>query len=201
MAAFPDKDWCSQVHSRLVSGNVTAPAELYKALFPPLVSWLGSKGRTSDRDLILDAATDALLGYLKRPNAWDATKATLVSYLCMAADRDLLNLLKKSTRRQRYEILKSDVEDAEDERNVVLDDNEAKRSVRDALAAVHSHIKSEQDLQFVTLMLSGERSTEKFAAILGIENETIEKKTRAVKRHKDRLKKLLQRIKERQSDR
>jgi RNA polymerase sigma-70 factor (ECF subfamily) len=197
VATFPDKDWCSEAHSRLVSGNVTAPAELYKALYAPLVGWLSSKGRTAERDLILDAATDALVAYLKRPEAWDGTKATLISYLCMAADRDLLNLLKKSSRRQRYEVLKSDVEDMGNERNVVLDDKEIKKSVQDALATVQSNIKSKRDLELVTLMLSGERSTEKFAAILGIENETAGKKAKVVKQHKDRLKKVLKRMKER----
>jgi RNA polymerase sigma-70 factor, ECF subfamily len=198
MATFPSKGWCSQVHSRLASGDVTAPAELYKALFAPLVGWLASKRRAVERDLLLDAATDALVAYLKRPQAWDEAKSTLVSYICMVADRDLLNLMEKARRRQRYEVLKSDVEDAQQDRNVVLDDNETKQSLQEAVAALHNNIKSKQDLEFVAMMLSGERSTEKFAVLLGLGNETAEKKARLVKQHKDRLKKVLQRMKERQ---
>ncbi len=195
MADFPDKDWCSQTHSRLVSGDATAPAELYTAIFPSLVAFLLSKGRTRDRELAVDAATDAVTAYLKRPHLWDSSKATLVSYLCMAADRDLLNLLEKKARRERFEVLADDVEVEPPSRNVTGDEEGNRDSLNAALSELGGKLKSERDVEFVTLMLAGERSTRRFAAILRIEDEPQEAQARIVKQHKDRLKKVLQRLK------
>jgi RNA polymerase sigma-70 factor, ECF subfamily len=196
VADFPDKDWCSRTHSRLVSEDVTAPAELYKAIFAPLVAFLFSKGRTRDRELVLDAATDAVTAYLKRPHLWDASKASLVSYLCMAADRDLLNLLEKAKRRERFEVLAGDVEDGTDDRNVIEEEGGTRDALNAALSALRGKLKSDQDVDLVTLMLAGERSTDKFAAVLGIKGESREQQARIVKQHKDRLKKVLQRLKD-----
>lgn len=165
-------------------------------IFSPLVAFLFSKGRTRDRELVLDAATDAVTAYLKRPHLWDGSKATLVAYLCMAADRDLLNLLKKTNRRERFEILASDVEDGADDRNVIGEDEGTKDELNAALSALRSKLKSDRDVEFVTLMLAGERSTHRFAAVLGIEGESRELQARTVKQHKDRLKKVLHRLKD-----
>ena len=118
MASFPDKDWCLEAHGRLVGGDLTASAELCKAILSPLVGWLYAKGRTTDKELIRDAATDALVDYVKHPHRWNQESGTLVSYICMAADRDLLNALEKVQRRRKREVLIADVEDEEFDRLV-----------------------------------------------------------------------------------
>lgn len=122
MASFPDKDWCVRAHSRLVGGDATASAELYKAIFSPLVGWLHAKYRTTDRELIRDAATDALVDYIKHPERWNRQSSTLVSYICMAAARDLLNALEKVQRLRKHEVLSADVEHEEFDRNVLPED-------------------------------------------------------------------------------
>src|SRR5689334_7189922 len=109
MVSFPDKDWCSELHQRLINGDRVASAQLCKRIIRPLTGWLYKKGRTRDKELVRDAATDALVDYLVHPERWRPELGTLVSYLCMMADRDLLNAVAKVARRQKREILIDDV--------------------------------------------------------------------------------------------
>jgi RNA polymerase sigma-70 factor (ECF subfamily) len=55
-------------------------------------------------------------------------------------------------------------------------------------------VKSETDRGLLTLMLQGERSTEQFASVLNIQNLPKKEKARIVKQHKDRLKKVIERL-------
>ena len=197
MASFPDKDWCADVHRRLVGEDPTASAELYKAIFSPLVGWLRVKGRTTDKELIRDAATDALVDYIKHPEKWNPGKATLVSYICMAADRDLLNALEKVQRIRKHEVLSADVEDEGFGRNVLSEDDGPAVDIDGLLSALERQVTSETDRRFLALMLKGERSTDKFAEVLGIQNLSKQEKARTVKQHKDRLKKIIERLRNR----
>lgn len=194
MASFPDKNWCVKAHSRLVGEDPTASAELYKAIFSPLVGWLGAKYRTTDRELIRDAATDALVDYIKRPKRWDPKKGTLVSYICMAADRDLLNALEKLQRLRKHELLSADVEDEGFDRNVLPEATGPSDDIAWLLSALDTQVTSETDRRFLTLMMEGERSTDKFSEVLGIQNLPKQEKARTVKQHKDRLKKVIERL-------
>ena len=197
MASFPDKDWCVDVHRRLVGEDPTASAELYKAIFSPLVGWLHVKGRTTDKELIRDAATDALVDYIKHPDKWNPGRGTLVSYICMAADRDLLNALEKVQRIRKHEILSADVEDEGFDRNVLPEDESPADAMDGLLSALERQVTSETDRRFLALMLKGERSTDKFAEVLGIQNLPKQGKARTVKQHKDRLKKVIERLRNR----
>jgi len=197
VASFPDKDWCVDVHRRLVGEDPTASAELYKAIFLPLVGWLHVKGRTTDKELIRDAATDALVDYIKHPDKWNPGRGTLVSYICMAADRDLLNALEKVQRIRKHEILSADVEDEGFDRNVLPEDESPADAMDGLLSALERQVTSETDRRFLALMLKGERSTDKFAEVLGIQNLPKQGKARTVKQHKDRLKKVIERLRNR----
>jgi len=197
VASFPDKDWCADAHRRLVGGDPTASAELYKAIFSPLIGWLRVKGRTTDKELIRDAATDALVDYIKHPNKWSPERGTLVSYICMAADRDLLNALEKVQRIRKHEVLSADVEHEEFDRNVLPEDEVPVDAIDGLLSALERQVTSGTDRRFLTLILKGERSTDKFAEVLGIQTLSKLEKARTVKQHKDRLKKIIERLRNR----
>ena len=199
MASFPDKDWCVKTHRRLVGGDPTASAEFCKAMLPSLVDWLRAKGRTTDKELIRDAATDALVDYIKHPDKWIQERGTLVSYICMAADRDLLNALEKAQRRRTREVLVADVEDGEFVRNVLPEDKTPSNIIDRLLSALDRQVASKTDRRFLVLMLEGERSTNKFAEVLGIQDLPKEQKARKVKQNKDRLKKVIKRLRSRLS--
>ena len=194
MASFPDKDWCVNAHSRLIDEDPTASADLYKAIFSPLVGWLHAKYRAADREPIRDAATDALVDYIKHPKRWDPRRGTLVSYICMAADRDLQNALKKLQRLRKHELLSADVEDEGFDRNVLPEDSDPSDAMASLLPALETQVTSERDRRLLHLMLEGERSTDKFSEVLGIQNQPKQEKARTVKQHKDRLKKVIERL-------
>lgn len=197
MPSFPDKDWCIETHQRLISGDPTAPAQLCKTILPALVAWLSAKRRTTDKELVRDAATDALVDYIKHPDRWNSDRGTLISYICMAADRDLLNALEKANRRHSREILIADVEEEYFDRNVSLEAEKLSDSFDSLLPALDQKMASETDRKLLALMLQGERSTNKFAQLLKIEDLPKEEKALRVKQHKDRLKKAIERLRSR----
>jgi RNA polymerase sigma-70 factor (ECF subfamily) len=194
--SFPDKDWCLEAHRRLVSGDPTASAQLCKAILVPLLGWLYAKRRTPDKELVRDAATDALVDYVKHPDKWKPERSTLISYICMAADRDLLNALEKVARRRSREILTADVEEEDLDRNVSLEANPPD-SFDSLLPTLDQKVVSDTDRKLLALMLQGERSTNKFAQLLNIDDLPKEKKALKVKQHKDRLKKMIERLRSR----
>jgi len=55
-------------------------------------------------------------------------------------------------------------------------------------------LKDEKDVAALRLILSGERSTERLAEVLGLSELPQEQMRREVKRHRDRLMKILERF-------
>jgi RNA polymerase sigma-70 factor (ECF subfamily) len=200
VAFFPEQDWCVTLHHRLLRQDPIAPAELYEVMLSPLIGWLYAKGRTTDKVLLRDAATDAILDYIKHPNKWKPDRGTLVSYICMAAHRDLLNALKKAGRHRSREISIEDVEQDELQRNVLIE-YETSYAVKRFLPILDRQLASDTDRRLVALMLEGERSTDKFAKVLQIQGLPKAEKALKVKQHKDRLKKVIQRLRKRVNER
>lgn len=62
------------------------------------------------------------------------------------------------------------------------------------LAEARAAAETPEDVKVLQLMIEGERRTDRFAEALGLEGLTAEELRRTVKRHKDRLKKRLERL-------
>lgn len=151
--------------------------------FPGLVAWLCHRHPRADANLAHEAAGDALVGFLKDPGRYDAGRRSLVGYLRMAAERDLLNLLRRERRhfpkrRRRVELdglagkeIGSDL--------LRWDDFPALAAVRDSL--------SERDRRVYELMNQGERDRRVFAEALGLTNLPAEEQRAEIKRTKDRI--------------
>jgi RNA polymerase sigma-70 factor, ECF subfamily len=188
--------WQREIHERLLAGDVTAPAELVEALLERLLHRLTKKyPKLGDPDLLCDAVTDALMSYIKRPAQFDPAKRTLMGFLVMAAEGDLRNALAKAKRRRQKEIPLKDVELKVAAGNSELEeensDTELEREkLRQALPVIFEDPK---DLAMVELMMFGERTTGAFAEVLKLQHLPAEQQRREVKRHKDRLKKRLER--------
>jgi DNA-directed RNA polymerase specialized sigma24 family protein len=188
--------WQRQIHERLLAGDVTAPAELAEGLIEPLLQRLTKKyPQLHDSDLLYDAVTDALMSYIKRPAQFNPNKRSLIGFLFMAAEGDLLNALAKEKRRRQKEISLDDVElglaagNSEIEEGISEKEPEREK-LRQALPRL---FRDPRDLVMVELMISGERTTEAFVKILEIRHLPMDQQRREVKRHKDRLKKRLER--------
>jgi RNA polymerase sigma-70 factor (ECF subfamily) len=191
-----DEDWYRQIHERLLAGDPVAPGQLAEAVWNRLVKTLEAKyPRLPDRDVLRDAASDALLSYLKRPTQFDPTKRGLFGFLVMAAEGDLRNALAKTARRTRNEVSLEDVElpDASGKEKREVPDPQAPIMAQRIHLRIGTLFSDPKDREAVELLIEGERSTSAFAKLWGLESLPAKDQAREVKRHKDRIKKTLQR--------
>ncbi|MFZ5448916.1 MAG: hypothetical protein ACOZFS_09810 [Thermodesulfobacteriota bacterium] len=189
-------DWQREIHARLLAGEVTAPAELTEALLEPLLQRLAKKYRQlRDPNLLSDAVVDALMSYIKRPAQFDPTKKTLIGFLFMAAAGDLRNALAKDKRLRQKEISLEDVELEVAAGNYGTEaENSETEPAKDRLKQELPRIFPDpKDLAMVELILAGERTTAAFVEVLQLQHLPMDQQRRQVKRHKDRLKKRLER--------
>jgi hypothetical protein len=188
--------WQREIHERLLAADVTAPAELAKVLLGPLLQKLTKKfPQLRDLDILYDAVTDALMSYIKRPVQFDPTKRTLMGFLLMAAEGDLLNALAKEKRRRQKEIPLEDVELGGAAGNSAVEEGNpetgpGRERLRQELPRIFGDPK---DLVMVELIIAGERGTGAFVEVLKLQHLPVEQQRREVKRHKDRIKKRLER--------
>jgi RNA polymerase sigma-70 factor (ECF subfamily) len=194
---MPSEEWFRRIHERLLAEDPTAPAELADAVWPTLVDKLGKGSpRLRGSGLVEDAATDALFGYIKQPGKFDPKKRGLLGFLVMAAEGDLRNALAKVKRRQLREVLLEDVEDPRLAGNKDLDGRalDSALDLEKVRKSLDELFPDEADRQAVQLMLDGERSTEAYAQVWGLQTLSAEEQRREVKRNKDRVNKRLQRL-------
>ena len=201
----PEPHLLEAIHRRLLDRDPVAPADLAKVVLDPLVAHIRSRfPEVPDPTMIDNAVTDAVLNYAERPQQYDPSKRGLLGYLRMAAAGDLRNAMDAFRRRQQRE-QSLDVVELEPHRrkrlsmamrlSPTLEDDVMSTIATQRLAAqVRKAAETPQDAQVLQLMIDGERRTELFAAALGLEGLSGDERRREVKRHKDRLKKRLQRL-------
>ncbi len=192
------------LHARMLTGDVVAPSEFAEITLPVLTERLSKRHFTIfNPDLIDTAVTDALLNYFAHPDRYKPEESTLIGYLLMSANGDLLNLLKPKSV-ERYSIqLDEDVElrdrNAEVivESSVVADDLNIEDVVFSRLSPVASRIKElfpdPRDQELVAMMMDGIRETEEYARVLGMDHLDYSEQKEVVKKHKDRIKKMITR--------
>jgi hypothetical protein len=180
------------LHERLIAGDELATAEIAELFMRPLVGKLTSLFPTvRDHHLISTAVEDAMLSYFARPAQFDPSKLNLFKYLRMAARSDLLNSLRRPrivelTAPASEHVLENIRDPADLDDAMMLDDSPLLREVNGLLT-------SPVDREFFALMADGERKTAEYARVLGISDRPAGEQATVVKRHKDRLKKSLQR--------
>ncbi|MCG2766886.1 MAG: hypothetical protein L6435_00675 [Anaerolineae bacterium] len=192
-------------HQRLIEKDPLAPAEFAEVYLDPLVRSLSAKvGSGNDDPIVIDAAVDAILRFVQQPAKYNPDKASLMTYLTMAARGDYLNALEKERRMSSYEVLSDNVELLLDRRNNWMEDAEAeglerygvgtREDVDMLITAVSDTISDPIDKELMLLMLNGERKTIRFGQVLGIDQLPLREQEQIVKRNKDRLKKRLLRL-------
>ena len=191
-----DDTWYQGIHRRLLESDPVAPAELVEAILDWLVEGLSFRfPNLPDRDMLIDAASDALIGYIKRPEQFDPSKRGLPGFLLMSADGDLRNALAKTRRRGEKETPLAVVELSEYGGNDKgrTEDPGARIDMERLHKKIDALFKDPKDKRIVELIMDGERSTEPFSQVLGLESLPVEEQRAKVKRHKDRIKKRLRR--------
>ncbi len=192
------------IHARIMTGDMIAPSELAELALPILTDRLNKKyPDIFDPDLVDTAVTDALLNYFAHPDRYKPEKLSVIGYLFMSANGDLLNWLKpKSVERNSIQ-LDEDVEFGDRyaeipiESSVAVDDANVEDDVFAHLSSIDSRIREifsdPRDQELVAMIMDGIRETEEYAKVLGIDHLDYSEQQEIVKKHKDRIKKMITR--------
>jgi DNA-binding CsgD family transcriptional regulator len=200
MFTKPDPEQLLSIHQRLVAGDTIAPAEFAELVIPPLAEVLRITNKDlRDENMADEASTDAVLDFVKSPQVYVHGRSSIWSFLEMAAQRNLSNLLVKE-RRQQGRIARF--------KDVALHDPARKKDQESPLAflaelettgscreRVNAEIASLSPVEAAVfrLMSDGIRRTDEYAQALGIADKPLKEQRQKVKQVKDRLMKRLKR--------
>jgi RNA polymerase sigma-70 factor (ECF subfamily) len=185
------------LHNRLLSKDPIAPKDLAELYLEPLLHWLTRANPGASDDLREAAAGDALVALVKNPTSYDAERKELFPYLCMSAQGDLKNLLRKENRHHEGRIPWKSVEDSpdagkylgrEDDPSLRLCIAEAQSAPEDPAVAAVLASATEVERRVLALLLQGEHRTPVFAAAMDLADRLPTEQEKEVKRMKDRLK-------------
>src|SRR5262249_21945699 len=145
----------------------------------------------SDPHQTATVAIDSLLAYFAHPEKFDPAKGSLLGYLYLDASRDLLNFLerRKKVVELHTSLTEYEMQAIEPENPETLMLAKSSPLVERALA----QLDDPTDQKLAALMMDGVRETSAFSVVLGVANRSQQEQEKIVKRHKDRLKKTLQR--------
>ena len=192
-----------ELHEAIKEGDNTALSRLYDLYGTKVITSLKSwypKIAAKDDAQILEAVNEAFWGYSKNPFTYDIHTSTLQRFLEVAAERDLKNILAKEKKHANREELPDDVELEEKFWNRITKtggptDGEVIESelLKNVNKELSNYFKNGTDVNLAKLVLVGERETEVFSELLQIKHMTIEEQRSEVKKHKDRIKKVIER--------
>jgi len=179
---------------------VTALAE---RVIPLLRNRLAGLERSvGDSHLVPSVVGLVVAKYLRDPERFDPSRGGLAAYLAMEAHGDVLNELEARRRRRTHELPVADPVELEPSSRDSTVEEEALDAVDPfgvAPELLEGVIRALSDLdhldrQLLQLMADGVRPTSAYAALLGLSHLPADLQRKAVKRHKDRLQKRLERL-------
>lgn len=182
-------------HQRILARNdPIAFAELADTLYLSLVQSVCKRaGVHADPALVEEAVGQALLDYHDRPGSYDPERASLLSYLVMAAHRDFLNAVAKEQRVKAHQISLFDLAlqgyDIVDEREEV----ESHIQAEELLALIDEIFPDAGERRIVTLILNKVQAPAPYARVLGIAHLPVEEQRKQVQLVKNRLTRRLRR--------
>jgi RNA polymerase sigma-70 factor, ECF subfamily len=194
------------LHQRLLDGDRTVATELVPLLLPHLQQRLARlRASVDDPDEVTSQIGLAIAHYLNDPERFDPSRGDLVTYLSVVARGDVLNELDARRRRRVHEVPSSRLVELDPpDRNPTVEETAldavdpvdiAPETAVSALQALSD--LGEEDRKMLELMADRVRATSAYAAVLGISHLPDELQRTAVKRHKDRLQKRLERLRDR----
>lgn len=184
----------------MIGGDPVAPAEFAELTVGPMAEMLRAINRgLRDGSMADEAATDAVLEFVKSPHAFDPARSSVWAFLELGARRNLANVMLKE-RRQRGRVSRfRDVALHDPARKKVQDSplaslvaSEAKaidRAKLDAEIAALSPVEAE----VFRLMTEGVRATAEYSRVLGIAGRPPAEQKTTVKQVKDRVLKRMKR--------
>lgn len=188
---WPDTATATDLYRRLLTSDRVASSEFAAAFLEPLIAYLHAAYPHADDHHRIEAAEDAVLSVIRNPAVYDPSRGNLLTFLRMAARRDLDNIRAREQRHQRNREIRDCVELGTQDGNG-FQDADLPSFDDPGIAAIVATL-SEDERRVLDLMRTGERRTEAFAALLGVANRSVDEQRRVVKQVKDRVKKRFQR--------
>lgn len=192
-----------ELHNSILGGDDLALSKLYDLYSETVIGLLKSwypKAAKMDEAFFYEAINEAFLGYFKNPQTYDPERNTLQRFLEIAAERDLINILVREKKHLETKKAPEDVELEEKFWNSITKETKTADGsllFEEAMGILNrelsTHFDNELDIKLAKLVISGERETTAFSVVLEIESLNIDKQREEVKRHKDRIKKVLER--------
>lgn len=191
----------NDLHNRLISGDVTVTAEIAELFLPLLIKKLNSIYQNIDDPHLIDSAViDTLMDYLSKPNQFDPDRGNLFSYLILKSKSDLLNSLNPK-RIDQIRVDLTEIVELDSDSTVysveLIDEMSVEELITNDLSPVWNSLSNiipdSIDQEILKLMMNGIRETDVFAELIGIQGLSEDERTRIVKQHKDRIKKVIQR--------
>lgn len=187
-----DRERQSRLHEALQAGDPTATARAFELLLDPLIRLLRNKW--PDRkfaEAVRDAAIDSIASYVEDPLSFDPQGKSLLSFLQMDANGDLINAYQHQVTAARRMKL---VESREVARNGHVDEYPSDREPPSlTMSEVSAAFPDPRDRRAILLLMEGEKSTAVYAKAWGLEGSA-EQRAKAVKRNKDRIKARIKRL-------
>lgn len=194
---FPSSEAESTLHQRVLAGDPVAPADLFAHLVEPLISAMRHDLRC-DAEIAMDSSIDALFDYINSPSAYSPDRGRLCTFLTHIAKHKAVDRIRaRSAEARREQEFSSLVEVRESAPNEKM---ERSADAQRLWQKIEQVVQNERDRLALALILDGERSTDAIADALGIHASTQLERQRAVKRHRDRLLKILDRLGEKLRD-
>lgn len=193
-----------QLHEAIRAKKPVALSRLFDIyghdVIKALKSWYPKHARI-DEQLIIGAVNEAFWGYYRNPNTYAPKKSSIKRFLEVAAERDLLNILRKEGKLlDNKEALPENVELEQIFWNRVTKEGNSPEDnliFLEGLEAINKeleqHFDNPRDIELAKLILAKEREMEKYSHVLELVNLPVNDQRNEVKRHKDRIKKVLER--------
>jgi RNA polymerase sigma-70 factor, ECF subfamily len=181
------------LHQRLLEGDPVAYGDVFHMYMDRLAKKLEAIGY--DVDVARDAAIDAVVAYRKEPDRYDPRKVHPFTYIMGVAKHKAADRWRSAEARTRREKKQGDVELLLRSPNDPMERIETYVRVRQLVESLQEgEVLSERDQALLRLILTGESSTEELAKALRLPPMSKEDRQLEVKRHRDRLMKLLERF-------
>lgn len=198
-----------ELHRRLLEADPVTTAELAEQYLGPLLKGLARAFPRVDDAILCDVAVELVLALAKQPEKYDPDRLGLQAYLRMDAKGDVLNRIEKEQKRTSRLMLLPSVELSPQPLNtqqkrlddLLFPDDEFELppglTRAAALMELRRALPNETDRQALMLMLDGERRTPVFAGVWELGRLDEPSQRRAVKKNKDRVRKMLERLRRR----
>jgi DNA-directed RNA polymerase specialized sigma24 family protein len=177
----------NEIHGRLIQGSRTASLDLFREALDPVIGHLMRAVDGITEEDAHDCAMEAIVGHINQPDTFDHAKSSLWTFLCMIAQGDARDAVRKRLEHGRLmEKHGYNIELWGSHANKEYEQSEWKK---DAEKIIRLHgdfiVQNDGERRVLDLILEGERAVLAYAEALGLDPNT--DVAAEVKRVKDRI--------------